>query len=369
MAYIQYNLQFFAADGPGGEKTEPASSKKLDDARKDGKVAKSKDLVNAASLLAFFLSIKIFGPSIRDSFYEVFHEIYDLIPDIVANSKLGFGTNAAVSAVNYGMIKMIIIVLPFFVVGVVMSFVLNVFQVKWKVTTKPLEPKLDKFNPINGFKRIFSMNTIIELLKSVVMIALIGIIAYQTIKKNYRYIFTFYDMSLNQAIGTIASDVIGLGIKISAILLIVGAADYMYQKYKFNKDMMMTKQEVKDEYKQSEGDPQIKGQRRQKMREMSQRRMMSDLPKADVVITNPTHYAVAIQYDETVASAPVVLAKGADYVAKNIREAAKEYGIEIVENKPLARMLYNNVEIGEEIPKELYEAVAEILALIYAKRQ
>ncbi|HBZ53403.1 MAG TPA: flagellar biosynthesis protein FlhB, partial [Eubacterium sp.] len=133
--------------------------------------------------------------------------------------------------------------------------------------------------------------------------------------------------------------------------------------------MMMTKQEVKDEYKQSEGDPQIKGQRRQKMREMSQRRMMSDLPKADVVITNPTHYAVAIQYDETVASAPVVLAKGADYVAKNIREAAKEYGIEIVENKPLARMLYNNVEIGEEIPKELYEAVAEILAIIYAKRQ
>jgi len=213
------------------------------------------------------------------------------------------------------------------------------------------------------------MNTIIELLKSVVMITLIGIIAYQTIKKNYRYIFTFYDMSLNQAIGTITSDVVGLGIKISAILLIVGAADYMYQKYKFNKDMMMTKQEVKDEYKQSEGDPQIKGQRRQKMREMSQRRMMSDLPKADVVITNPTHYAVAIQYDETVASAPVVLAKGADYVAKNIREAAKEYGIEIVENKPLARMLYNNVEIGEEIPKELYEAVAEILAIIYAKRQ
>ncbi|HBZ52588.1 MAG TPA: flagellar biosynthesis protein FlhB, partial [Eubacterium sp.] len=244
MAYIQYNLQFFAADGPGGEKTEPASSKKLDDARKDGKVAKSKDFVNAASLLAFFLSIKIFGPSIRDSFYEVFHEIYDLIPDIVENSKLGFGTNAAVSAINYGMLKMIIIVLPFFVVGVVMSFVLNVFQVKWKVTTKPLEPKLDKFNPINGFKRIFSMNTIIELLKSVVMITLIGIIAYQTIKKNYRYIFTFYDMSLNQAIGTITSDVVGLGIKISAILLIVGAADYMYQKYKFNKDMMMTKQEV-----------------------------------------------------------------------------------------------------------------------------
>ena len=163
--------------------------------------------------------------------------------------------------------------------------------------------------------------------------------------------------------------IIGAGLKISLVYLVVGIADFIYQKYRFNEEMKMTKQEVKDEYKNTEGNPEVKGRQRQRMREASRRRMMQDVPKADVVITNPTHLSVAISYDSETAKAPVVLAKGEDYLAMKIREIAKENQIEIVENKPLARMLYANVEIGNEIPPELYQAVAEILAMVYNMRQ
>lgn len=155
--------------------------------------------------------------------------------------------------------------------------------------------------------------------------------------------------------------IINTGIKISIVYLVIGLADFIYQKHKFNEDMKMTKQEVKDEYKNTEGDPQIKGRQRRKMQEVSQKRMMQDVPKADVVITNPTHFAVALKYEAEVSSAPVVLAKGEDYLAQKIKEVARENKIEIVENKPLARMLYHNVDVGAEIPPELYQAVAEVL--------
>ena len=162
--------------------------------------------------------------------------------------------------------------------------------------------------------------------------------------------------------------VISLGIKISAVLLIIGFADLIYQRLKFKKDMRMTKQEVKDEYKQSEGDPQVKGKIRRKMQETSMKRMMQDIPNADVVITNPTHFAVAIKYDREVSSAPLVVAKGADNLAQRIKDIARENNVEIVENKPLARMLYFNVNIGDEIPPELYQMVADVLAYVYKSK-
>ena len=167
----------------------------------------------------------------------------------------------------------------------------------------------------------------------------------------------------------IGNVILDAGLKISIAYLVIGIADYVYQKHKFNEDMKMTKQEVKDEFKNTEGNPEIKGRQRQRMREVSQRRMMQDVPKADVVITNPTHYAVAIQYDAEKSKAPVVLAKGEDFLAQKIKEVAKENHVEIVENKPLARMLYANVDIGQEIPPELYQAVAEVLAMVYNTRQ
>jgi flagellar biosynthetic protein FlhB len=200
---------------------------------------------------------------------------------------------------------------------------------------------------------------------AIVKITVIALIAYFSIRKNANDLFILYEISLNQAIALVGNIILNTGLKISVVYLIVGLADYVYQKHKFSEDMKMTKQEVKDEYKNTEGDPQIKGQQRRKMQEASQRRMMQDVPKADVVITNPTHLAVALKYDANTGKAPVVLAKGEDYLAQKIKEKAKENNVEIVENKPLARMLYHNVEIGEEIPPELYQAVAEVLATVY----
>lgn len=178
-------------------------------------------------------------------------------------------------------------------------------------------------------------------------------------------LLNLYDMGLMQAINLAAEIVIDLGIRIAALYMLIALADFAYQKVKFKNDMKMTKQEIKEEFKQQEGDPQVKGKIRQKMQEASRRRMMQDLPQADVVITNPTHYAVAIKYDPEVAEAPLVIAKGEDYMAARIREVARENHIEIVENKPLARMLYANVDIGQMIPPELYQAVADVLAFVY----
>ncbi|MBR5943677.1 MAG: EscU/YscU/HrcU family type III secretion system export apparatus switch protein, partial [Lachnospiraceae bacterium] len=220
-------------------------------------------------------------------------------------------------------------------------------------------------NPINGVKRLFSVNSIVELIKALLKIFLIGIIVYTYVKDKAHYLFAMYDMTILQALDLILETVVELGIRISAVYAIISAGDLIYQRTKFKRDMRMTKQEVKDEYKQTEGDPQIKGKIRQRMQQASQRRMMQNVPKADVVITNPTHYAVAIQYDADMYPAPIVLAKGENYLAQKIKEAAKENQIEIVENKPLARMLYSSVEVGEMIPPELYQAVAEVLAFVY----
>lgn len=366
-SYIPYHLQWFANDGEGGEKTEPATQKKLDDARKDGKVAKSKELTQAFDLIVLFLCIKIFGGMVGERFLGVFQLIYGNISDIVVTYRQGFTAAATMSLMVTVMKEMAIMVLPFFAFGFAITFLVSLVQVGWKVTAKPMQPKLSKFNPINGFKRIFSKDSLFELLKAIVKIGVIAYISYTSIKNEADTLFLLYDLTIQQAIGLVAEIIIDVGIKVSIVYLIVAVADWAYQKHKFKEDMKMTKQEVKDEYKNMEGDPQIKGRQRSKMREVSQKRMMQDVPKADVVITNPTHFAVALSYDAEAAKAPVVVAKGEDYLAQKIKEVARENNVSIVENKPLARMLYHNVDIGAEIPPELYQAVAEVLAEVYKK--
>lgn len=362
---LTYDLQRFAKDGPGGEKTEPATSKRLTDARNEGKVAKSRELSSAVELIALFLVLKTFMSFISENFFQTFSVFYNKIPDVINESVGGISLKMISALLHEVLITMLKIMLPFLAVGLIVSFVSGIVQVGWKVTTKPLEPKLSKFNPINGFKRIFSKDSLFELVKSIVKIVLIAVVAYQSIKGKQNELFILYDIPLMQAIILCGNIILDTGLKISLVYLVVGFADWIYQKHKFKEDMKMTKQEVKDEYKNTEGDPQIKGRQRQKMREVSQRRMMQDVPKADVVITNPTHLAVALKYDANEAKAPVVLAKGEDYLAQKIKDKAREYNIEIVENKPLARMLYANVDIGAEIPPELYQAVAEVLAMVY----
>lgn len=362
---LSYQLQWFAKDGPGGEKTEEPTSKRLEDARNDGKVAKSREIGSAFDLIVLFLLLKILMTYLYDGFLNVFTYSYSRIPEFIKEGAKDMNGHAASSFLHIMLLDFLRMILPFFLVGFAVCFLVNLIQVGWKVTAKPMKPKLEKFNPINGFKRILSRDSIFELFKSLVKLGVIGYIAYTSIKSNADDLFILYDIPLLQAIILCGQIILDTGLKIALVYIIVGVADLVYQRHKFHEDMKMTKQEVKDEYKNTEGSPEIKGKQRQRMQEASRRRMMQDVPKADVIITNPTHLSVALKYDADEAKAPVVLAKGEDYLALKIRELAKESNIEIVENKPLARMLYANVDIGQEIPPELYQAVAEVLAMVY----
>ena len=362
---LKLNLQFFAKEGPGGEKTEEPTAKKLDDARKEGQVAKSREIGNAFMLITVFILLRLTYNYLESGFLQLFRGAYDRIPELVKMPMGLIEIGDFSMLIRDGMLSSLILLAPFLVVGVIVAFLADFIQIKWKVTSKPLQPKLNKLSPISGIKRIFSVNSLVELLKSIAKIGLILYMVISTLKDKYSVITLLFQMPLMQGVGLSCQLAVDLGLKCAIVYLLIAILDLVYQKRKFKKDQMMTKQEVKDEYKQSEGDPQIKGKIRQKMREVSQRRMMQDIPKADVVITNPTHYAVAVRYDSEQEAAPVVLAKGEDYLAQKIKEVAKENKVEIVENKPLARMLYHNVEIGEQIPPELYQAVAEVLAMVY----
>ncbi len=362
---LAYNLQWFAKDGEGGEKTEPATQKKLTDARKEGKVARSKELSSAFGLIVLFLCLKVFVSYVGEKFLGMFDLIYGNMPDFVKINEGSMSAAAASSLIYQVLIQMLLTMLPFLIFGFAVALLVSIIQVGWTVSAKPMKPELSKFNPINGFKRMFSKDSLFELVKSIFKVGIIVYIAYTAIRDNESKLFVLYDISLKQAVGLVGNFVIDVGLKISLVYLVIGIADFAYQKFKFKDDMKMTKQEVKDEYKNTEGDPQIKGRQRRKMQEVSQKRMMQDVPKADVVITNPTHLAVAVQYDADASPAPIVIAKGADFVAQKIKEVAKDNQIEIVENKPLARMLYANVDIGAQIPPELYQAVAEVLVFVY----
>ena len=362
---LEYHLQFFAKDGPGGEKTEEPTTKKLEDARKEGQVAKSKEIGNAFGILALFVTLQVYLGSMGTSFIEGFNAVYNQIPDVIKMYNGELPTAAIITLIRSMMFRLLFIILPIFLIAFAVAFICDVVQVQWKPTAKPMQPKFSKLNPLKGIKRIFSANSLVELLKSALKLVVIGYVVYSYLEGRLGQIYILYDISLNRAIAMIGEIVIDLGIRIAAVYMVIAFLDFAYQKYKFKQDMKMTKQEVKDEYKNQEGDPQIKGKQKQRMREASMRRMMQQLPEADVVITNPTHYAVAIKYDPDKYDAPYVLAKGEDYLAQKIKEVARENDIEIVENKPLARMLYANVDIGGLVPPELYQAVAEVLAFVY----
>ena len=359
------DLQLFAKEGPGGEKTEDATSKKLEDVREEGNVAKSTEIVTAATLLALFLCLKIGIGFVGNRLLGTFGRFYPLIQRYVNEGvdKNAFRYLFLRTSVDVG-----ISVAPFLVAGFVVGILANSLQFKFKVTAKPLQPKFNKINPINGFKRIFSPNTVVELIKSLIKISMISYLAYSVLVEHVKDIYLLYDMSVKQGMLLLFDIIMELGIKISVLFIVIGAADLFYQRWKFKEDNKMTKQEVKDEFKNSEGDPKVKGQQRQRMQQASQRRMMAAIPEADVVITNPTHFAVALAYESGKGQAPVVVAKGADFIALKIKDIARENDVAIVENKQLARMLYYNVDLDAEIPPELYQAVAEVLAYVYRLR-
>ncbi len=356
-----YDLQWF-----GEEKTEEPTGKKITDTRNKGQVGKSTEFAHAIELVAAFLILRAFSGFVGARFLNVIKWIYGTeINEIVQLERSGLTVRTASNLFMQAFLQMLIIVSPFFIGGFLVAFLANGLQFKFKVTTEPLKPKFNKFNPVNGFKRIFSFQSVVNLGLAIAKILVISLIVYSVLKDRLNRLYLLYDISLMAAISEIGYLVIDIGFRISLVLIIVGIIDLIYQKRKFKKSIKMTKQEVKDEYKNAEGDPKIKSKQRQRMMEASQRRMMKAVPQADVVITNPTHIAVAIRYKNGEDMAPVVVGKGEGVIAERIKNIARENKVPIMENKPLARAIYNTVDVGDMIPPELYEGVAKILAAVF----
>jgi len=346
-----------------GEKTEKASPKKRRDVKKKGEVHKSADLCSAVTLFLTFGTLKIgyegFLRSMRGlSFSMLSGDV------IVANSR-----NVSVSSLGtyYREILSAVlpIVLPFMLVVMIGGAAVHVVQTGPMFVTEKLKPDFKRINPLTGFKRIFSSTSLVEFVKSVLKVIILFYIAYSYLSSALKGFVNMMYVDVGRAFSQVLSTSFSMGIMIGLALIGFSALDVLYQWWKFEKDIRMTKQEVKEEYKQTEGNPQTKSRIRQKQRKMSAMRMMQHLPEAAVVVTNPDHYAVALRYDEERDKAPVVVAKGQDYLAQRIKQKAAEYKIKIVENKPVARALYASCEVGDEIPPELYQAVADILIYIY----
>ena len=352
--FYPVDLQFFA-----GEKTEKATPKKKQDARKKGQVVKSADISPAFGLLTVFLVLTALGSSMFHSMQNLFRESLITFSTWQVNQEnLGIIT----AKVGWEAVK---IVGPVLAAVFVVSLVANYAQVGWLFTTETLKFKLEKLNPIQGFKRMFSLRSLVELGKSLFKIGAGILVAYTILWDVREELTTLSLQPLEAAISFAGAEATKLGMYIGLLLLILAVFDYAYQKYEHEKNLRMSKQDIKDEHKMSEGDPLVKGKIRERQRSMAIRRMMQELPKADVVITNPTHFAVAIRYDAKEMHAPTVIAKGHDYMALRIKDVAKKHRIVTMENKPLARALYSQVEIGQPIPEELFKAVAEVLAYVY----
>ncbi|MGI6152254.1 MAG: flagellar biosynthesis protein FlhB [Christensenellaceae bacterium] len=354
-----------ADDSSAGERTEEATPKKRKDARERGQVLKSNELVMVGSMLIMFAALRGLMPMIAENLFsfagEYLSGTHMTMEQMEIGSFLPIANNMAVGLLT--------ILLPILAVALVAAVLINVIQTGFLFSTKAMEPKMSRLNPVEGFKRIFSMRGVFELLKSLLKVAVIGLVVYQEITNNLEVFPTLMNVGVHAAVLQIADMIVNAAFKVLAFLAIIAAVDYMFQRRKYEKDLMMSKYEVKMEMKQQEGDPQIKGKIKQKQREMAMMRMMSSVPDADVVITNPTEYAVALRYDEAVADAPRVVAKGKNLIAAKIKEIAQEHNVEIMEDKPLARSLYAYCEIGDFIPVELYQAVAEILAQVYRRKR
>ena len=340
-----------------GEKTEEPTEKKRQDARKKGQVARSQELNTAFVLLIGFLILRILWEYIYGNIAEYTIYLYGHLAQSMSTE--------GISELFIGiMILLAKTVMPVMFAILIVGMGINIFQVGLVVSTEKLEPKLENLNPINGFGRIFSKRSLVELCKSIFKIIVIGFFLYMYLKDEIPYLPQFIFFDLPQSLATAAEIIFTMAFQVIGVIMVMAIADYAYQTWQTTQDLMMSKQEVKDEYKQVEGDPQIKGKIKQKQRQMAMQRMMSEVPKADVIVTNPTHLAVALKYSKGMI-APMVVAKGQDRVAERIKQIARENRVMIVENKPVARALYEAVDVGGVVPSELYQAVAEIIAYVY----
>lgn len=345
----------FASD----EKTEDATPKKKSESKKKGQIARSKDVGLAFTLVACVLVIAAFGGTLANSLKDVL--IYFLSNGFDKELTEATATKYIVTAVLKFVKTYLPVVLPIMVLGIAGSLI----QTGFVLLGEPLKPSLSKLNPIKGFKNMFSKKSFVDLIKNFIVVCILSYVGYSFIKDNYYQIMQMGNLYLPTFGVEFKKLILKIFGKVAAIMVILAATDYFVQRRMHNKSMRMTKQEIKEEFKQMEGDPHIKGKRRQKQREMALGRMMQAVPDATVVVTNPTHISVALKYDQGQMEAPKLVAKGADHLALKIKELAKENEVPIIENKPLARIIYEKIDVDSEIPADMYQAVAEILAIVY----
>lgn len=352
-----------AENEDGAEKTEDASAKKLTEAKNKGNLARSKDLSSAMLLLIAAASLYGTGTLLTKDMASIFSFNFVLDrADLFDMSKMiSHLADSSISMIDSMLVLMIVLA----VAGVIGSIAIGGLAFSWE----PLLPKLSKMNPISGLKRMFSKNSLVELLKSIAKVSLVLGVAAIVLHLYLPEMLGTPFQSLNNAVDHAVSIVIWAFIFVSCAVLLIAAIDAPYQIWSHKDRLKMTKQEVKDEFKNAEGDPQIKARVRQLQRQASMRRMMEDVPKADVIITNPTHFSVALKYESGAKGAPVLLAKGNDFVAFKIREIANFHEIPVIQSPPLARSIYHFTEIGDEIPPGLFQSVAQILAYVYQLRQ
>jgi flagellar biosynthesis protein FlhB len=347
------------ADDSFQERSEQATPRRREQARDKGQVARSTELNSALMILLGCASLLALGPHIVGTSEEMMRHL-------LANAGSYGGSTANLNLLySDSLMKFLLILAPVFAAMMVIGLVSNVAQVGFHVSTKALEPKLEKLNFIAGIGRMFTMRSVVTGARDTIKLGIIGIVAYKVIKSESDQFFALSDMSVPQLSATIGKVALLIAIKIGVAILVLAILDYLYQKWEFERSIRMSVQEIKEEYKDTEGSPQVKSRIRQIQREMARKRMMEDVPKADVVITNPTHYAVALKYDVDRMNAPYVIAKGQNLIAQRIKQIAMECEIPVIEDRQLAQALFKLCDVGEMVPQSLYRAVAEVLAYVY----
>jgi flagellar biosynthetic protein FlhB len=350
------------AESDDSQKTEDPTGRKLQEARDQGQVAKSPEVNNLLMILALTLAVVVFGGGMARDIVNMslpFIETPDMVPTDIGH----------LTTMGWKLLGMILLAgaAPL-VIALFAAFGAGYLQFGLILSGESLMPSLEKISPLAGLKRIFSMRSFSDFLKGLLKIVVVGAIVYVVVTPSVGDLHKLIGMEVIQLLGVIADLLKHLLFTVFAAMVVIALADVLYQRYEHIKGLRMSRQEIKDEMRESEGDPMIKGRLRQLRMERARKRMMAEVPKADVVVTNPTHYAVALKYDAQMAS-PKVVAKGVDQVAQKIREIAKEHDVPVVENPPLARGLYAAVDIDQEITPEFYKAVAEVIGYIYRMKR
>jgi flagellar biosynthetic protein FlhB len=342
------------------EKSEKATPKRRSDERKKGNIFQSKDAVSVAVLLTSFYTLQVYFPSIITNLMNLIHSMFNQIVLIKSLS---------IESIQLIYIQVTIvflmIVLPMLIVSMGTNIIAVGAQTRFIYTMSSIKFKFDRLDLIKGIQKLFSLRSLVDLFKSILKIVILAAIVYSTLKPRMSSLIGLFDMEFMQVLVFLGKTIMSVVTSVGMFFIFLALADYAYQWYEYEKNIRMSKQDIKEEFRQMEGDPQIKGKIKERQRLMSQRRMMQNVPKADVIIRNPTHYAIAVQYEMGKQRAPIILAKGMDNVAMKIIEVADKHGIPSIENKPLARGLYESVEIDQEIPEKYYHAVAEVLAFVY----